>query len=385
MKIRIRICYRIRSLYFNEIEFKNNNENNPMKTLSFALLALIIFFGCTDTKYESTDNKLSEYELIGHVKSVKYYDADYKFKNIARGKGKLISRNLVLAVTFDPSENPIVKEYYDQGGIIYSKCVFTYDKKGNLFKKEWFDSRDRLEKSIIFRYDNRNNPVEIDLFTPENKLNQKYTCMFNEKNQMSEEKQQLFGDKVYALSDPDINMNPLINRYSNDERDSIGFFEHSTYIYDNKGNRIEALTYNIDDSLINKTTYRYDDSNNLTEEINITSTDSIFTRFVYKYQDDKLVEEVKYDHEGSIEEKCLYKYDKRNNRVEYFLPGETADFSNILLYKYDRNNNWIRRIIYTKFIWKLEFDPKTGITRLKDNAQIGNDYSVREREIEYFN
>ncbi|MFJ1435169.1 hypothetical protein ACILFN_07460, partial [Capnocytophaga canimorsus] len=123
----------------------------------------------------------------------------------------------------------------------------------------------------------------------------------------------------------------------------------TSYIYNEQGNLIEDNRYNSDGSLSRKTACKYDTNGNRIEENWYNSDGSLSWKTAFKYDTNgNLIEANSYNSDGSLSGKTACKYDTNGNLIE--ANGYNSDGSlyatDIYTYEYDKYGNWVKRIMY---------------------------------------
>jgi len=222
--------------------------------------------------------------------------------------------------------------------------------------------------------------------------------------------------------------------------DEFSLFSNYYVLYNNRGNILTEIEYDLDGSIDNKSTYSYDKNNRVLEIIWLNN-DGSQDRWISKYDEhgylveDKWYEDdgslyLKYQYvndnngnilstscyaaDGTLKSKFIKKYDQKNNLLEhkeYNSLGEIileqqnrydksgnriekiykrSDFYNMSLSSYDDKNNVIEEIDYSsdgkvkeKRTYSYEYDKKNNWTT-KIHYRNGNPLYIIEREIMYY-
>jgi len=108
--------------------------------------------------------------------------------------------------------------------------------------------------------------------------------------------------------------------------------------YDNNGNNIEVINYNDDGSISEKTTYKYDIKNNLIEFVS-----SSYSKSTYSYDSiGNITEEKSYATMGySLNEVKSYKYNTMGNLIQKVFYNSSGEISGKETYTYDNKENLI--------------------------------------------
>jgi hypothetical protein len=148
-----------------------------------------------------------------------------------------------------------------------------------------------------------------------------------------------------------------------------------TSLYDDKGNEVETNRYNSDGSLDSKSTYLYDDKGNRVEVKWYDSDGSLDSKWTSLYDDKgNEVEFNSYNSDGSLYYKSTYLYDDKGNQTEdksYYSWSDYDFYLSIKSYDYDNQNNWIKCLES-----QYEVD--------EQGARGFRSHEITEREIEYY-
>jgi nitrous oxidase accessory protein NosD len=105
-----------------------------------------------------------------------------------------------------------------------------------------------------------------------------------------------------------------IEKLGDIQKGKAGFFYYN--FFSNKGNKIEDNRYNPDGSLVKKYIYKYNSKGNRIEENQFTSEDILIRKITYKYDKKKnIIEDNSYTPEGKQDKKYTYKYDNKGNII----------------------------------------------------------------------
>lgn len=301
------ICYRAES-HFGKIE-KGKRERWS-------------FYGLDE--YREFDEKgnlieLKAFRSNGNLTSKSTFKYDDKGNRIEENSYNS-EGNLTKKWTYkhDEKGNKIERKIYDSEGVLNFKVDFDYDENGNLLEENSYDSKDTYNGKITYQYDKKENVIERNNYDSEGALNFKDNFDYNENGQMVEE-----------------------NSYISEDLDS-----KTTYMYDNKGNNIERISYNSDGRLDSKITYKHDDKGNIIEYNFYNSDGSLNKKRTHQYE---------YDKKGnwlreiiSIDEKSTYILERE---YEYFdaIKKEKATQSNQIQINYNETEEFTGRDNIYKF------------------------------------
>lgn len=283
-----------------------------------SLLGFLFILSCSNIdyspKYSNFDNDWERENLIGRVKSIEQFKANVTDSNKKE------------------TEKPVIqvkKEFSETGMLKYFEH---FDSFGNLeyYIRNEFDSKGYRLKSITENYVLNTNSVEKNIF--------------------------------------DSTIGKLISTeiYFNDSTYLKGFFK-----YDKKGNLIEQLSVEDNDTTTNRFEYIFDTSGNIVSRKQIQKTEDSKYEYLneYKYnQDNNLIElksssefsdtELAYEYDNRIRIKMIAEFnngelqkesffDKLNNQtsVKFYNNGS---FSKEMKFEYelDKTGNWIKRKVF---------------------------------------
>lgn len=318
---------------------------NNMKKIILLVITAISVVGCNQEK----KNDLQKAKLKGKVKSVsqKVYKGSEKFGEVQKDSAFCGLFNAECNTTYYNEFGNKTKVEYET--FFFGKEVFTYDANQFLVVMENFDQEGKLNQKIIYqnnktgkplenisyqgvdgilsfkekmKYDAKNNVIETCKYDANGKLKTKEECKYDEKENLIEKR--ITNSEVgYIYEDGKIVEEPLSEKY--------------TYLYDEKGNKIEENIYKDNDILHEKYTFKYDNKGNEIEQQLFSNKKNIRATS-------------EYDSERNIIKKSYL-----NNFGDTLLVVTSS-------YTYDKYKNWTKHIIYK-------------------NKKIEN---IVEREIEYY-
>ena len=114
--------------------------------------------------------------------------------------------------------------------------------------------------------------------------------------------------------------------------------------YDEKGNLIESITYNLDEKREDKTSYKYNEKGNLIQKNNyynsIDRKSEDITTYMYNEKGNQ-IESNSYNDVGKLESKTIYKYDEKGKEIESNTYNVSGKLERKYTYKYDEKGNTI--------------------------------------------
>ena len=95
------------------------------------------------------------------------------------------------------------------------------------------------------------------------------------------------------------------------------------YLYDQKGNLLETIRYDLNGKPSQRELLRYDDKDRLLEEMRLESKDLPVERVTHRYgPEGRRTESLQYDESGKLTGKIAYRYDSAGRLIEKTLvPG----------------------------------------------------------------
>jgi hypothetical protein len=272
--------------------------------LSISLATAIFFATSTGPQIKSSD-----YNLIGAVKSVSIEQASVNVTNDKKLEGR---KRLIELSNYDPEGKLTRKETYPPQPRLTSEEVFTYDNKGKLIQAEKIYPRnDASNRKVTYNHDADGILIEAIEYGSDRavleKMNYKYAADSNQAEEVYHlgndrlrlRRLYLFDHKRRTLQESHFgsdNKLQLKKVYSYgdaekpvriDEYDLDGFRGYSTVKYDDRGNRLQHISYAPSGTLELKVTYSYDEKANLKEEVHYERSD-FRHRFVYEYEYDAI-------------------------------------------------------------------------------------------------
>jgi hypothetical protein len=232
-------------------------------------------------------------------------------------------------------------------GIIKRKKIAQYNEKNKITEYKSYNSEGKLECHNTLKYDTKGNIIEKTR-TTENE-DEKLIFIYDSYNRLVEESRYYKGNFGKRFNYKyDSYGNKIEEKFSNlHDNKSI-----TTFQYNSKGKKISSTKYDYDGELSKKLIYKYDNYNRLIEVI--SENDSL----------SKEKEQYNYDKSGNLIEKYQYdflsrefteKFDIKGNLVEkisvkkVYSPEDndyTKSEKTVHKYEYDSKGNWIKRIIY---------------------------------------
>lgn len=114
--------------------------------------------------------------------------------------------------------------------------------------------------------------------------------------------------------------------------------------YDQSGNVIKEVSYNIHGNPYRQFTYEYDEDGNKIKAYDHESI--LYHKQVFKYDDQgNEVEQANLDENGNITNKRTSSYDAQGNLIEvnHYHADERLDFRVSYQYEYDEQGNWTKK------------------------------------------
>lgn len=207
---------------------------------------------------------------------------------------------------------------YDTNKNITSKTKYTYDN-GILIGETTYDSLGNMKSIKLFVYDENNNIVNEGYYDESGKIKNSTSYTYDENNLIN---------KLFLKYDQNTNIESLTDYTYDSNRNEIeymhytsnGEFEHNISTYNDEGNKIEKVSYDINEKIESKIEYEYDDKGNEIERISYNSNGSI-TKHISEYtynSKGNLTKEINYDYENDTLTNTSsfdHQYDKYNREV----------------------------------------------------------------------
>jgi len=204
------------------------------------------------------------------------------------------TQEVVERKTYEYSDQGILQKeliHYSDG--CFDTLTYFYNEKGQISKKILIDPDEEPESVEVFEYEGK-NMISHQVFDGNENLLFKKTQAFDENNNLIE------------MIEEDL---------------ETGSYFKKGYEYDNEGRRLENLTYNAKDDLIERIVFFYDEKGNMTEiiEENQKSKNHTYMEYDEKgnliYQEEKNTDEIligrverKYNADNMVAESHVYSH-----------------------------------------------------------------------------
>lgn len=187
------------------------------------------------------------------------------------------NRQTRLTHKLDEAGNITEESYYDQGGALIQKEIYSYDKNGNRTEETCYGSDGAMVWKYLFTYDEKGNCTEETWFNPDGTLDMKFIYSYDDKGN----KTAYYYDSKGTLTGKQLEF------------------------YDTKGQTIERSDFSSDGKLEDKFIYSYDDKGNCTEALRYSPNGTPTGRFIHAYEYDKTGNWIK-----QINSEEVYKFGK---------------------------------------------------------------------------
>ena len=149
-----------------------------------------------------------------------------------------------------------------------------------------------------------------------------------------------------------------------------------SYIFNEKGNKVEETSYHSDGTLYEKKKYRYNEKEILVQCSDYLPNGELDQIFTYNYdENDCLIEENRISTKGELYDRRAFKYDKKNNRIEERGYGYDRSLYYKCVFSYDDKGNLTEENTYDGTTGKL-FRKSSYIFDEKSNEIARTDYSL---------
>lgn len=117
-------------------------------------------------------------------------------------------------------------------------------------------------------------------------------------------------------------------------------YSKTQYVFNTKGVKFGANTYNAENKLDGMELLTYDENNNLIDYSILNADSSLYWRYKNKFdRDGNKIESMHYNSEGMALTKELYKFDSNGHRIEWTTYAPNGDYQSQTNYINDKNGN----------------------------------------------
>jgi hypothetical protein len=230
-------------------------------------------------------------------------------------------------------------------GIIKRKKIAQYNEKNKITEYKSYNSEGKLDCHNTLKYDTKGNIIEKTR-TTENE-DEKLIFIYDSYNRLVEESRHYKGNFGKRFNYKyDSYGNKIEEKFSSANGSSWG--STTTFQYNSKGKQISSTRFDYEGELSSKMIYKYDNFNRLTEIYKENDSLSV-NNFYYKYDNlGNKLEEISID----LSSEEIKKFDIKGNLLEkekikkYYAEGKPSREKTVYKYEYDSKGNWIKRIIY---------------------------------------
>jgi len=241
------------------------------------------------------------------------------------------------------------------GEFVQYNYIYEYDERGNQIKGTGYDVDGNVVSIYTAEYDKNNSLTRTDEWTSECSGSM-YEAKYDKKNNL------VFEAKYIAYE------------YKGEQK--YQFEYRNEFVYDERNNIIQEITYGDKEEFSFKHCYEYDENNNLVKAMDIDAEDNIISTYEARYDENGNMLEFKmFDKSGKLsahnkaeyqknritkETDCFseeeivistFTYDKNDNLIEHTTMNDSLGEPFLEKYKYiyDDKNNVIEEIYYVYF------------------------------------
>jgi len=317
--------------YHNRNEFIDYNLTMLLerKHLSHVCL-LIIFFAC-ESEVRTSDRPQKQIRVIMESTHDPIKDADGKGYSPEIAENSFVTKSL-----FNRDGILLSNEQFDVRGNSVDKEVYQYDEKNNLVEIVTYHLINVSGKRVN-KFDAMNRLIEWNEFDAYGNHTGKQTTRLDEDGNKIETMYSVIKDRLHKKSE--YHYNSLGQNVENDYFLNSMVMRKETNRFDQLGNKVEHIQYNLARSEERITHFKYDSLNNVIESVMLNGN-------------------------LLIESKVLATYDDKHNVLRQFTYGISGNLKEYVRhrYEYDEVGNWTKDITFID----------------------GSPVSVRIRKIEYY-
>lgn len=333
-------------------------------TTFFIILSFTLTMCSQQIRRDSNWNSL---KLNGRVKSIIEFSYPDAYEN---EEGEFQEGLTTEIYYYLQDENRDVNKLMDSlTRVSTDALIFLYNKEGNLLKTEQFKARGSYigQAGSTYEYDSKGKLILVKGY------NSDFMTLYGSKSIsfFANYKYDSAGRLLEEIKTTTINK--AEDEGTMENSDNSKYIENTTYIYNEKGDKIEenhyinkkyiSKEYKEDYKLPYEKKFMYDEKGRLYEEEEKTLavkntgyyssikevTNKIITvRTTYKYNEENCVQSKEIQYNTGEKEKYFYTYDNlgnMNSERYYRLDRITKNITYI--YKYDKQGNWIEKLTYT--------------------------------------
>lgn len=252
---------------------------------------------------------------------------------------KIVLFGFIIALLFVVNENIYSQPDSVKGG--YRKCEYYW--KAN--------SKDKLGNQppqllFVYLFNDVGKKTESACYEKNGDLSSKTGFKYNVKGNLIEEVEYNADNSIKYVRIHDYNEDGKECAIKQSCTDGSIFLE-TTFKYDDKKNMIEEVDYNADNSIANKTTRKYNDKGKEIEYVRYINGKSMEEKLDLLYDDrGNIIEVIFYVADGSIYSKGKSIFDENNKKIEELRYNTDGSLYSRSIKKYDDNGNKIEEITY---------------------------------------
>jgi hypothetical protein len=238
-------------------------------------------------KYDESGRKIElyGYDSLGSLSQRTIYTYTYPNLPVTEtgydGSGKLLYQ-YIYSYSFQVNTRVIYKDYLTKSNGF--KVTKSYDSKGYLIEQDYYDCDDVFVYKYIFSYDSYGTILEGAKYLNNNNLDLRFTYKRDANGRVLEQTYlnadgTFYSKTTYTL---DQNGRTLETLYF---RKSLTVYDTKySFVYDQKGNKIEETTYGSDGNIISSYNYIYNSDSKITHKLYSNSAGPLYLlKYSYEY------------------------------------------------------------------------------------------------------
>jgi len=246
-----------------------------------------------------------------------------------------------------------------EGGTIYYNYIYDYDERGNQIKGTGYDIDGNVISIYSAEYDENDNLIKTEDFT-EGYTGSMYEARYDENDNLISE------SKYIAYE------------YKGEQR--YQFEYRNEFVYDERNNVIEEITYGDEKEFSFNHIYEYDENNNLIKALDVDINGNVLSTYEAWYDDNgNMIEFKMFDKNGKLttHNKAKYKENKMIKETDCLGDEEVV----ISITVYNENDNLIEQTILNKSLGEPFLEKYKYVYDDRDNV-IEEIYYVYFEDIE---
>lgn len=239
---------------------------------------------------------------------------------------------------------------FDKGVVPVIKYMYAYDAKGMPIGKSLFSENNTLLEKYIYQYDTAKritDSIRVDTY---GNIIEKFSWSYDQQGRKT--KQILFQTPDSSTFTIEYEYNAagkLVKEKGHNAGSGTNDYT-TTYTYDEKGNKIleeKKISHNrVPGNKDHKYLFAYDSNRYVTSFISVKPNGQLVEKNIFVFDNKgNRVEAAFYDTADKVRNRLIYKYDEKNNEIELKNYQSRDDIGLTLTwqYEYDKTGNWISK------------------------------------------